>query len=142
MPPIFSKDALRHAASVYGVRQGRFRPLRFTIQEMEEETYDVISVMINRRRMEIYKEGNRVEGGRVNMCKALNEMTEDSRRDGLQAGRRDGIRIGEKRGERNGEQKFAALAGKLMADSRTKDLEKALNNEAFRRKLYREYGMK
>ena len=48
------------------------------------------------------------------MCKALNEMMEDSRRDG----RRDGIRIG----ERNGEQKFAALAG--------------------RRKLYREYGMK
>ena len=53
------------------------------------------------------------------MCKALNEMMEDSRRDG----RRDGIRIG----ERNGEQKFAALAGRLMADSR---------------KLYREYGMK
>lgn len=76
------------------------------------------------------------------MCKALKEMMEDSRRDGLQAGRRDGIRIGEKRGERNGEQKFAALAGRLMADSRTKDLEKAVNNEAFRRKLYREYGMK
>ena len=55
-------------------------------QEMEEETYDVISVMINHRRLEIYKEGNRVEGGRVNMCKALNEMMEDSRRDGLQAG--------------------------------------------------------
>lgn len=76
------------------------------------------------------------------MCKALKEMMEDSRRDGLQAGRRDGIRIGEKRGERNGEQKFAALAGRLMADSRTKDLEKAVNNETFRRKLYREYGMK
>ena len=45
-------------------------------------------------------------------------------------------------GERNGEQKFAALAGRLMADSRTKDLEKAVNNETFRRKLYREYGMK
>ena len=103
-------------------------------QEMEEETYDVISVMINHRKLEIYKEGNRVEGGRVNMCKALNEMMEDSRRDG----RRDGIRIG----ERNGEQKFAALAGRLMADSRTKDLEKAVNNETFRRKLYREYGMK
>lgn len=72
------------------------------------------------------------------MCKALKEMMEDSRRDGLQAGRRDGIRIG----ERNGEQKFAALAGRLMADSRTKDLEKAVNNEAFRRKLYREYGIK
>lgn len=72
------------------------------------------------------------------MCKALKEMMEDSRRDGLQAGRRDGIRIG----ERNGEQKFAALAGRLMADFRTKDLEKAVNNEAFRRKLYREYGMK
>ena len=111
-------------------------------QEMEEETYDVISVMINHRRLEIYKEGNRVKGGKVNMCKALNEMMEDSRRDGLQAGRRDGIRIGEKRGERNGEQKFAALAGRLMADSRTKDLEKAVNNETFRRKLYREYGMK
>ena len=68
------------------------------------------------------------------MCKALNEMMEDSRRDG----RRDGIRIG----ERNGEQKFAALAGRLMADFRTKDLEKAVNNETFRRKLYREYGMK
>ena len=35
--PIFSKDVLQNAASVYGVRQGRFRPLRFTIQKKIEK---------------------------------------------------------------------------------------------------------
>lgn len=63
-------------------------------QEMEEATYDVISVMINHQKLNGYKEKNRTEGGKVNMCRALDEMMEDSRR--------DGIRIGEKRGERRG----------------------------------------
>lgn len=111
-------------------------------QEMEEETYDVISVMIDHRKLEQYKEKNRTEGGKVNMCRALDEMMEDSRRDGIRIGEKRGEKRGEKKGERNGERRFAALAGRLMADRRTKDLEKALENETFCRKLYREYGMK
>ncbi|HJA92114.1 MAG TPA: hypothetical protein H9717_03195 [Candidatus Eisenbergiella merdipullorum] len=99
---------------------------------------DVIAVMIDHRKLEAYKENNRVEGGKVNMCQALNEMMEDSRQEGIRLGERRG----EKRGEKNGEQRFAMLAGKLMQDSRTQDLEKAVNSEAFRRKLYREYGLK
>ncbi len=71
------------------------------------------------------------------MCKALDEMMEDSRRDGI----RIGEKRGEKRGEKNGERRFAALAERLMKDSRTEDLERAVSSEAFRRKLYREYGM-
>ena len=106
-------------------------------QEMEEETYDVISVMINHKKMDEYKEKNRTEGGKVNMCRAFDEMMADSKRDGI----RIGEKRGEKRGEKNGERKFAALAGRLMKDSRTADLERAVNSEAFRRKLYREYGM-
>ncbi len=107
-------------------------------QEMEEETYDVISVMIDHRRLEDYKERNRVEGGRVNMCQALNEMMEESRQDGLRIGEKRGEKIGEKKGEK----KLAALIGNLMRDSRTEDVEKAVRSEAFRRKLYREYGMR
>ena len=76
------------------------------------------------------------------MCRALDEMMEDSRRDGIRIGEKRGEKRGEKKGERNGERRFAALAGRLMADRRTKDLEKALENETFCRKLYREYGMK
>ena len=75
------------------------------------------------------------------MCKAFDEMMADSRRDGIRIGEKRGERRGEKRGEKNGERKFAALAGMLMKDSRTADLERAVNSEAFRRKLYREYGM-
>ena len=110
-------------------------------QEMEEETYDVISIMINHKKMDEYKEKNRTEGGKVNMCRAFDEMMADSRRDGIRIGEKRGERRGEKRGEKNGERKFAALAGRLMKDSRTADLERAVNSEAFRRKLYREYGM-
>ena len=50
-------------------------------------------------------------------------------------------REAKKRGEKNGERRFAALAERLMKDSRTEDLERAVSSEAFRRKLYREYGM-
>ena len=107
-------------------------------QEMEEATYDVISVMINQQKLNGYKEKNRTEGGKVNMCRALDEMMEDSRRDGI----RIGEKRGEKRGEKNGERRFAALAERLLKDSRTEDLERAVNNEAFCRKLYREYGMR
>ena len=38
---------------------------------MEEETYDVIGVMINHKKMDEYKEKNRTEGGKVNMCKEI-----------------------------------------------------------------------
>ena len=72
------------------------------------------------------------------MCQALNEMMEDSRQDGLRIGEKRGEKIGEKKGEK----KLAALIGKLMSDCRTEDLEKAVRSEAFRRKLYREYGMR
>ena len=59
------------------------------------------------------------EGGIKTMCETFDEY--------------------ENRGIARGEQRFAALVTKLLADSRTEDLQKATTDEAFRNNLYKEY---
>ena len=113
------KDAMREYCRK---NEERFRRL-------DEETYDVISVMIHHRKLEDYKENCRVEKGRIDMCQALEEMMEDSR----QEGRQEGLLDGEKR--------LADLVSMLLATGRVEDIRKAMDNSEFRRELYRECGI-
>ena len=62
------------------------------------------------------------------MCKALNEMMEDSR----QEGRQEGLLDGEKR--------LAGLVSMLLATGRVEDIREAMDNSEVRRELYRECG--
>lgn len=57
--------------------------------------------------------------------------------DGIQQGMRQGIQQGQEKGE----SLFAALAGKLLGDGRTKELEHAVADVEVRRQLYREYRL-
>ena len=98
-------------------------------RRLDEETYDVISVMIHHRKLEEYKENCRVEKGRIDMCQALEEMMEDSR----QEGRQEGLLDGEKR--------LADLVSMLLTTGRVEDIRKAMDNSEFRRELYRECGI-
>lgn len=53
----------------------------------------------------------------------------------------DGIQQGIRQGQEKGENLFAALAGKLLGDGRTKELEHAVADVEVRRQLYREYHL-
>lgn len=61
------------------------------IREMDEETFDTISVMINNQ--ELIKNKNRyrdLEGGNVNMCKAMEDWAEELKQEGKIQGKAEG----------------------------------------------------
>ena len=62
-----------------------------------------------------------------NMCKALDDLYND----GVNQGKSQGLELGE--------EYFAALSQKLLADFRIDDLQKAIKNKEYRKKLYQEY---
>ena len=55
-------------------------------QKLDDDTYDVISVMTNHKKLEYFKEQNRTKEGGVNMCKAFQEMEDEARERGYQDG--------------------------------------------------------
>jgi len=68
----------------------------------------------------------------------FSELLSDERKEGRIEGRNEG-RI---EGRIEGETQFAMLTEKLMHDSRSEELLKAVNDVEFREKLYQEYGMR
>ena len=56
------------------------------MREMDEDTFDVISVMINKSDFIEQKRNYRQEGERVDMCRAMEEWGEDLRKEGLERG--------------------------------------------------------
>lgn len=55
-------------------------------RHMDEETYDVISVMLNHKKLGELKAVVKTEKGEMDMCQAIEEMIEDGRRDGIRSG--------------------------------------------------------
>ncbi len=55
----------------------------------------------------------------------------------MSSSREEGIRIGEKRGEA----RLKVLCDHLLNDGRIEDLRKAVSDEAYTEKLYKEYGL-
>ncbi len=60
-------------------------------RHMDEETYDVISVMLNHKKLKELKTTVKTENGEMDMCQAIEEMVEDGRRDGIRLGIQKGI---------------------------------------------------
>ncbi|MDO4321724.1 MAG: Rpn family recombination-promoting nuclease/putative transposase [Lachnospiraceae bacterium] len=90
------------------------------------DTYQVIRTFLNsEKQLKEWKE-KETEGG-INMCQALEELYQD------------GVKEGEARGEARGEAKVWKLNQHLLQDKRYQDLEKASEDNEFRRQLYREY---
>ena len=58
-----------------------------------------------------------------------------------QEGREEGRQEGRQEGRKEGEDKTVQLFQKLMDDKRDEDLKRALSDQEYRKKLYREYGI-
>ena len=63
----------------------------------------------------------------------------------MSSSREEGIQIGEARGEvygiKKGESRLNKLYGSLLKDGRMEDLQKAVSDESYMEKLYKEYGL-
>ena len=59
----------------------------------------------------------------------------------MSSSREEGIQIGEARGEKRGEARHKALCDHLLKDGRIEDLKKAVSDESYTEKLYKEYGL-
>ncbi|MDO4293474.1 MAG: hypothetical protein Q4C65_09655 [Eubacteriales bacterium] len=91
------------------------------------------------------------------MCKALNDLMKDSRREGWLEGRNEGEKVGRIEGEKagriegekagivkgeiRGEELFGKLASCLLGQKRYSDLEEAAKNAVVRSSLYREFHL-
>ena len=77
------------------------------------------------------------DGGKVNMCKAFDEILKDREKIGEERGEKRGREIGEK----SGEERVTRLIGQLFKDDRMEDILRVTQSLAARQALYREYGL-
>lgn len=66
------------------------RPER--IRKMDEDTFDAVSVLINKPDF-LKRKGSYREGDGINMCKAMEDWREDILKEGIEQGIEQGIRI-------------------------------------------------
>ena len=120
---------------------------RERIEDMDEETFDAVSVLMQLPPKILKMKKNR-EGG-PGMCTAMKEWLADERNAGLKEGEKIGKEIGKeigekigvKKGVRKGENRFASLAAALMDSKRLDDLSRAISDETFRDSLYQEFTL-
>ncbi|MDO4294228.1 MAG: hypothetical protein Q4C65_13515, partial [Eubacteriales bacterium] len=105
--------------------------------QLDDETYDVICTMINAKRLLKQKEKYKGDGKEGNdMCKALNDLMKDSRREGWLEGEKAGRIEGEK-----SEARFRRLVSCLLGQKRYSELEEAAESAAVRNRLYQEFHL-
>ncbi|MDO4293136.1 MAG: hypothetical protein Q4C65_07930 [Eubacteriales bacterium] len=75
------------------------------------------------------------------MCKALNDLMKDSRREGWLEGCIEGEKAGFAKGEIRGEELFGKLAACLIGQKRYSELEEAAGSAVVRSRLYREFHL-
>ena len=101
---------------------------------MDEEAYELICTMLNLRPLLRQKENFRKgKDGKLDMCKAFDELMKDSKD--------EGIRIGVKRGVKQGEERLSNLLEKMLKDGRDSEIGLVISNMTKRRRLYKEYGL-
>lgn len=105
--------------------------------KLEEDTFDLLTVMSGIRAMKLIKRDVETVGGELDMCKAFDDMMRDSKQEGIREGRREGRR----EGERKTEERMNELIQKLVSAGRINDLLQASNNKKYRKKLMAELGI-
>lgn len=105
--------------------------------KLEEDTFDLLTVMSGIRAMKLIKRDVENVGGGFDMCKAFDDMMRDSKQEGIREGRREGRR----EGERKTEERMNELIQKLVSAGRINDLLQASNNKKYRKKLMAELGI-
>ncbi|MFR8849775.1 MAG: hypothetical protein ACLVG4_03100 [Blautia faecis] len=101
--------------------------------KLEEDTFDLLTVMSGIRTMKLIKRDVETVGGEFDMCKAFDDMMRDSKQEGIREGRREG--------ERKTEERMNELIQKLVSAGRINDLLQASNNKKYRKKLMAELGI-
>lgn len=86
---------------------------------------------------ECVKKYKETEEGIQTMCTVMEEL----RNEGMQQGIQQGIKQGIMQGNKQGMQKFAELTKKLLALHRTNDLNRAIEDEQYRDKLFKEFAI-
>ncbi|MCI8592988.1 MAG: hypothetical protein HFI88_11750 [Lachnospiraceae bacterium] len=99
-------------------------------ENLQEDLYDLLGSISHADYLLEAKEKNRTEQGGINMCKALQEWVEHERREGME------------QGIEQGEERINTLYMNLLRDSRGEDLQRAIEDKAYRGQLCREYGLK
>lgn len=94
-------------------------------QHLPKETYNVLAVLSDEKKLLQKRESVRGKEKEYNMCQAITEMVEEGRKSGEETGGEQGIRFSQK----------------LMQDRRYQDLDRALTDVKYREQLYLEYGI-
>lgn len=104
---------------------------------LEEDTFDLLTVMSGIRAMKLIKRDVENVGGGFDMCKAFDDMMRDSKQEGIREGKRESKR----EGERMTEERMNALIQKLVSAGRINDLLQASKDKKYRKKLMGELGI-
>ena len=100
---------------------------------LEEDTFDLLTVMSGIRAMKLIKRDVENVGGGFDMCKAFDDMMRDSKREGRREGKQEG--------KREAEEQMSKLIQKLISAGRITDLQQASSNKKYRKKLMAELGI-
>ena len=126
----FFKDKVRFADLMNGFgNHGKQAILPEDIIEMAGDAYDLIQVMTNTKELKHLKPKMQKEGGKFDMCKAIDTMIQEGRK----AGRKAGLEAG-----RN---TMNILIQKLMQDNRQEELLQSTRDPALQMKLLKEYSL-
>ena len=109
------------------------------------DAFDLICAMLNLDELLLKagKEKTKQEnkGGKVDMCKAFDEILKDREEMGEKRGRELGEKSGREEGEKLGEERMKRLIALLFKDGRMDDILTATQNMAACQTLYQEYGV-
>ncbi|MBQ8815358.1 MAG: hypothetical protein IJZ85_12785 [Lachnospiraceae bacterium] len=81
---------LQNTGSSKGLKQ-YVEANREQFENLEEDAYDVISMMSHSKELEVIKEHHRTETGGINMCKAIKELIAEGINQGIEQGIERGI---------------------------------------------------
>lgn len=98
-------------------------------ERLDEDAYDMITALTNTKEFADKKESYREEGSGINMCRAIRELIEDGKLEGL----REGIH--------EGSQRINELNRRLLADGRQDDLLRAVQDDVYQKSLLNEYDL-
>ena len=75
------------------------------------------------------------------MAEGRKEGRAEGKREGREEGRAEGKREGREEGRREGERRNSELTARLLKEKRLEDLQRSTEDEKYREKLLKEYGI-
>ena len=140
---------LKYVLGIMKCSESRKRYERYIWENREyfsripKSALDVIDVCTNIKGLKEHMQFRVNKDGEeeADMCKALREIVEEAEKQGVRKGVKQGRQQGRRQGRRQGEEILGQLVGRLLSEGRTEDARLAAEDEAARRKLYREYGI-